>query len=144
WPLTRSRVRTAAGRPPPSARIEAERARPALGLEIRLDEPQPRAIQAAEALFADADSVRTDAQIRQLEADNIRAALKVADGKVSERVFANEVIRPAAAAGASSRSWRGRSTSRSPATSARSPCSVGGSAPARRTSAPRSIASPGP
>jgi transcriptional regulator with GAF, ATPase, and Fis domain len=28
-------------------------------------------------------SVRTDAQIRQLEADNIRAALKAANGKVS-------------------------------------------------------------
>src|SRR5206468_6463192 len=32
---------------------------------------------------AAADSVRTDAEIRQLEADNIRAALKAAKGKVS-------------------------------------------------------------
>ena len=31
----------------------------------------------------DLASVRTDAQIRQLEADNIRAALKAANGKVS-------------------------------------------------------------
>jgi transcriptional regulator with GAF, ATPase, and Fis domain len=30
-----------------------------------------------------ADRVRTDAEIRQLEADNIRAALRAASGKVS-------------------------------------------------------------
>ena len=36
-----------------------------------------------DSVIADADPVRTDAEIRQLEADNIRAALEAACGKVS-------------------------------------------------------------
>jgi transcriptional regulator with GAF, ATPase, and Fis domain len=43
----------------------------------------PSAIRVPETLVADADHVRTDAEIRQFEADNIRAALKAANGKVS-------------------------------------------------------------
>jgi transcriptional regulator with GAF, ATPase, and Fis domain len=41
------------------------------------------AVPAAEAVIAEPGSIRTDAEIRQLEADNIRAALKAAKGKVS-------------------------------------------------------------
>ena len=41
---------------------------------------------------AAADSVRTDAGIRQLEADNIRAALKAANGKVSGPGGAAELL----------------------------------------------------
>jgi len=40
-------------------------------------------LPSSEALVADTGSVRTDAQIRQLEADNIRAAFSAANGKVS-------------------------------------------------------------
>jgi transcriptional regulator with GAF, ATPase, and Fis domain len=43
----------------------------------------PSATRVPEAWVADSGSVRTDAQIRQLEADNIRAALAAANGKVS-------------------------------------------------------------
>jgi transcriptional regulator with GAF, ATPase, and Fis domain len=43
----------------------------------------PSAIPLPEALVAEAGKVRTDAQIRQLEANNIRAALRAASGKVS-------------------------------------------------------------
>lgn len=43
---------------------------------------QPRAARATEPAAAE-PGVRTDAQIRQIEADNIRAALKAASGKVS-------------------------------------------------------------
>jgi transcriptional regulator with GAF, ATPase, and Fis domain len=41
------------------------------------------ATQVAEAVVADANRVRTDAQIRQLEAEKIRAALKATNGEVS-------------------------------------------------------------
>src|SRR5262245_40726157 len=43
----------------------------------------PSATRVAEAVAPQADHVRTDAEIRQLEADNIRAALRAAGGKVS-------------------------------------------------------------
>jgi transcriptional regulator with GAF, ATPase, and Fis domain len=43
----------------------------------------PSATQVAEKAVTGGDRVRTDAQIRQLEADNIRAALKATNGKVS-------------------------------------------------------------
>jgi transcriptional regulator with GAF, ATPase, and Fis domain len=43
----------------------------------------PNAARPAEAVAPEADRVRTDAEIRQLEADNIRAALRAAGGKVS-------------------------------------------------------------
>jgi len=43
----------------------------------------PKATLVAEGVAPEADRVRTDAEIRQLEADNIRAALKAASGKVS-------------------------------------------------------------
>lgn len=43
----------------------------------------PRAAEDRKTPIVEADSVRTDAQIRQLETDNIRAALKAANGKVS-------------------------------------------------------------
>jgi transcriptional regulator with GAF, ATPase, and Fis domain len=51
-------------------------------LNVELPSP-PSAPRVAGALVTDADRVRTDAEIRQLEADNIRAALKAARGKVS-------------------------------------------------------------
>jgi transcriptional regulator with GAF, ATPase, and Fis domain len=51
-------------------------------LNVELPAP-PGAKRAPEAYFAEADRVRTDAQIRQLEADNIRAALQATNGKVS-------------------------------------------------------------
>jgi transcriptional regulator with GAF, ATPase, and Fis domain len=51
-------------------------------LNVELPSP-PTATRTPEALVTDADSVRTDAQIRQLEAENIRAALKAANGKVA-------------------------------------------------------------
>ena len=41
---------------------------------------------------AAADSVRTDAEIRELEGDNIRAALKAANGKVSGPGGAAELL----------------------------------------------------
>jgi transcriptional regulator with GAF, ATPase, and Fis domain len=40
----------------------------------------------------EADPVRTDAKSRQLEADNIRAALKTANGKVSGPGGAAELL----------------------------------------------------
>jgi transcriptional regulator with GAF, ATPase, and Fis domain len=43
---------------------------------------QAKATRATESAAAD-PVVRTDIQIRQIEADNIRAALRVANGKVS-------------------------------------------------------------
>src|SRR4249919_1195094 len=52
--------------------------------KLNIDLPSPvRPIPAPESSGLDAGSVRTDAQIRQLEADNIRAALKATRGKVS-------------------------------------------------------------
>ena len=42
-----------------------------------------RVTRVAEAVVPVPDRVRTNAEIRQLEADNIRAALKAAGGKVS-------------------------------------------------------------
>jgi len=51
-------------------------------LTVELPSP-PSATRVAEALATDAGRVRTDAEIRQLEADNIRAALRAAGGKVS-------------------------------------------------------------
>jgi DNA-binding NtrC family response regulator len=51
-----------------------------LGIELP---SRPDGTRRPEALPAGDGAVRTDAQIRQLEADNIRAALKAANGKVS-------------------------------------------------------------
>jgi transcriptional regulator with GAF, ATPase, and Fis domain len=52
--------------------------------KLKLELPTPRtALKSDEAFKTDAGSVRTDAQIRQLEADNIRAALRAANGKVA-------------------------------------------------------------
>jgi transcriptional regulator with GAF, ATPase, and Fis domain len=54
------------------------------GGRLNVELPSPSgATWAPAALAAEANSVRTDAQIRQFEADNIRAALKAAGGKVS-------------------------------------------------------------
>jgi transcriptional regulator with GAF, ATPase, and Fis domain len=54
------------------------------GSRLNVELPSPtRVTGAPEALVADPGSVRTDAQIRKLEADNIRASLKAAKGKVS-------------------------------------------------------------
>jgi transcriptional regulator with GAF, ATPase, and Fis domain len=54
------------------------------GGRINVELPSsPEATRVAAAVAPEADHVRTDTEIRQLEADNIRAALKAADGKVS-------------------------------------------------------------
>jgi transcriptional regulator with GAF, ATPase, and Fis domain len=54
------------------------------GGRINVELPSsPEATRVAEAVAPEADHVRTDTEIRQLEADNIRAALKAAGGKVS-------------------------------------------------------------
>src|SRR6266404_5877684 len=54
------------------------------GSRLNVELPSPSsASRVAEPVVTDADRVRTDAEIRQLEADNIRAALKAANGKVS-------------------------------------------------------------
>jgi transcriptional regulator with GAF, ATPase, and Fis domain len=54
------------------------------GGRINVELPSsPNATRVAEAVAPEGDRVRTDAEIRQLEADNIRAALKTASGKVS-------------------------------------------------------------
>lgn len=52
---------------------------------------QAKAAQLPEAVTTDS-VVRTDAQIRQIEADNIRAALKAANGKVSGSGGAAELL----------------------------------------------------
>jgi transcriptional regulator with GAF, ATPase, and Fis domain len=55
-----------------------------VGRRINVELPSsPKATWVAEPVAPEADPVRTDAEIRQLEADNIRAALKAAGGKVS-------------------------------------------------------------
>ena len=55
-----------------------------LGKGGGIDRPRDtRITRVAEAVAPEADHVRTDAKIRQLEADNIRAALKAVGGKVS-------------------------------------------------------------
>lgn len=56
----------------------------ATGNKLNVDLPSPNTASTKSSLARDdAHSVRTDAQIRQLEADNIRAALQAARGKVS-------------------------------------------------------------
>src|SRR5947208_9023914 len=60
-------------------------------LTVELPSP-PSATRVAEAPVTDVDRVRTDAEIRQLEADNIRAALKAASGKVSGPGGAAELL----------------------------------------------------
>ena len=53
------------------------------GSRLNIELPfQAKAARVPEIPVAD-PGVRTDAQIRQIEADNIRAALKAANGKVS-------------------------------------------------------------
>lgn len=49
-------------------------------------------LKITEATSASEQLVRTDAQIRQLEADNIRAALRIADGKVAGAGGAAELL----------------------------------------------------
>src|SRR5207253_3872091 len=54
------------------------------GGRINVELPSsPNATRVDEAVTREADRVRTDAELRQLEANNIRAALKGASGKVS-------------------------------------------------------------
>lgn len=43
-------------------------------------------------MVTDTDRVRTDAELRQLEVDNIRAALRLAKGKVSGTGGAAEML----------------------------------------------------
>jgi transcriptional regulator with GAF, ATPase, and Fis domain len=63
------------------------------GGRINLELPSPPSpTRVPEALIVDADRVRTDAEIRQLEVDNIRAALKAANGKVSGPGGAAELL----------------------------------------------------
>jgi transcriptional regulator with GAF, ATPase, and Fis domain len=63
------------------------------GGRINLEHPSPPSpTRVPETLIADADRVRTDAEIRQLEADNIRAALKAANRKVSGPGGAAELL----------------------------------------------------
>src|SRR5262249_35171016 len=52
----------------------------------------PPAARVAEPVAPEANRVRTDAEIRQLEADNIRAALRAAGGKVSGAGGAAELL----------------------------------------------------
>ena len=59
-------------------------------LNIELPSP-PKVASMPEASSAD-PTIRTDAQIRQIEADNIRAALKAANGKVSGTAGAAELL----------------------------------------------------
>lgn len=52
--------------------------------KLKLELPTQRtALSTAETVKTNAGSVRTDAQIRQLEADNIHAALRAANGKIA-------------------------------------------------------------
>jgi transcriptional regulator with GAF, ATPase, and Fis domain len=63
------------------------------GGRINVELPtSPKAAGVAEAVAPEADRVRTDAKIRQLEADNIRAALKAAGGTVSGPGGAAQVL----------------------------------------------------
>jgi transcriptional regulator with GAF, ATPase, and Fis domain len=65
----------------------------ATGGKLNIELPAPaKTVSIKEAAIADAGSVRTDAQIRRLEADNIRAALKAANGKVSGPGGAAELL----------------------------------------------------
>jgi transcriptional regulator with GAF, ATPase, and Fis domain len=60
-------------------------------LHVELPSP-PRATQAPATSVADAANVRTDAEIRRLETDNIRAALQASSGKVSGPGGAAELL----------------------------------------------------
>jgi transcriptional regulator with GAF, ATPase, and Fis domain len=60
-------------------------------LNIELPSP-PNGTRAAAALALEAINVRTDAQVRQLEAENLRAALKAANGKISGPGGAAELL----------------------------------------------------
>jgi transcriptional regulator with GAF, ATPase, and Fis domain len=63
------------------------------GSRLNVELPSPvRVVPASETSAIDFASVRTDAQIRQIEADNIRAALKAANGKVSGRGGAAQLL----------------------------------------------------
>ena len=65
----------------------------AIGGKLNIELPTAaKAAPAKEVAIADPGSVRTDAQIRRLEADNIREALKVAKGKVSGPGGAAELL----------------------------------------------------
>ena len=63
------------------------------GGRLNVEPPSPpSASRVAEPVVTDADRVRTDAEVRQLEADNIRAALRLAKGKVSGAGGAAEML----------------------------------------------------
>src|SRR5262249_11420460 len=63
------------------------------GGRINIELPSPSAAtRVVEAVPTEADRVRTDAEIRQVEAVNIRAALKAANGKVSGPGGAAELL----------------------------------------------------
>src|SRR5947209_7885012 len=63
------------------------------GGRLNVELPSPSsASRVAEPVVTDADCVRTDAEIRQLEAGNIRAALRLAKGKVSGAGGAAEML----------------------------------------------------
>jgi transcriptional regulator with GAF, ATPase, and Fis domain len=63
------------------------------GGKLSIELPSPiRAGALPEAVAGEAEGIRTDAQIRQMEADNIRAALKAAKGKVSGPGGAAELL----------------------------------------------------
>jgi transcriptional regulator with GAF, ATPase, and Fis domain len=53
------------------------------GSQLNIELPTPATASRLTEAPATDPVVRTDAQIRQIEADNIRAALKAANGKVS-------------------------------------------------------------
>ena len=54
-----------------------------MGSRLNIELPSPAKESRPPEVTISDSVVRTDAQIRQLEADNIRAALKAANGKVS-------------------------------------------------------------
>ncbi|HYT91363.1 MAG TPA: sigma 54-interacting transcriptional regulator [Gemmataceae bacterium] len=63
------------------------------GGRINVELPSsPNATRVDEAVAPEADRVRTEAEFRQLEADNIRAALRAASGKVSGPGGAAELL----------------------------------------------------
>ena len=89
---TTSAVRLAGERARAAARPRARRSSPRPAARLNIELPSaPGAGRIPEAVAA-ADGVRTDAEIRQIEADNIRAALKAANGKVSGPGGAAELL----------------------------------------------------
>ncbi len=62
------------------------------GGKLTIDLPSAPVARVPEAVGPETGNVRTDAEIRQLEADNIRAALKAANGKISGPGGAAELL----------------------------------------------------